>query len=333
MNSSPLFSIIIPVYNLEKYICCCVESILTQNYDNYELILVDDGSIDNSPSLCDKFQEQNEKVTVIHKINEGVSAARKTGAESAKGKYILCVDGDDWIGQGLLSHLARVIEEYHADIVCFGYFRGDGISYLPENLPYKEGFYNKSEIENSFFPFLIQSPRATYFSPSLWNKAIKKELFLSNILADRKVTIGEDGATVIPCVYHASSMYILKECYYYYRYNEGSATRSGKVFNWDYPEIIAAHLKNKIDISQYDFNEQVKRKVAHDLFTIALSRFHRDASYSNIARDIKEHLSDARYKESIRTCSFSGSVKAKLMEYTLKFKLISLIALFNKIRN
>ncbi len=97
MKERPLFSIIIPVYNVEKYLQECVQSVLKQNYTNYQLILVDDGSIDNSSSICDELAKRDNRIEVIHKQNEGVSIARKAAVQIAKGKYVFCIDADDWI--------------------------------------------------------------------------------------------------------------------------------------------------------------------------------------------------------------------------------------------
>ena len=120
MEKNPSFSIIIPVYNIEKYIKECVYSILKQEYMDYEIILVDDGSPDSCPQICDELKAQDNRITVIHKKNAGVSAARKDGAINARGDYIICVDGDDWLAGNCLSEIAKVIEKTDVDIVCHG---------------------------------------------------------------------------------------------------------------------------------------------------------------------------------------------------------------------
>ena len=98
-------SIIVPVYNIENYIRVCVESILAQTYESFELILVDDGSKDNSGILCDEYAAIDSRVKVIHKENGGVSSARNTGLQQAKGKWIMYVDGDDWIEPDMIESL------------------------------------------------------------------------------------------------------------------------------------------------------------------------------------------------------------------------------------
>lgn len=100
MVASPFLSIILPIYNVEKYLDRCMKSILKQSFKDYEIILVDDGSTDSSPILCDKYGKQLNKVKVLHKSNGGLSSARNAGLELAKGKYIFWLDSDDYISDG-----------------------------------------------------------------------------------------------------------------------------------------------------------------------------------------------------------------------------------------
>lgn len=111
-----LISIIVPIYNTEKYLECCVTSLINQTYKNLEIILVDDGSPDASPALCDKFAKSDKRIKVIHKENGGVSSARNTGLENAKGKYICFVDSDDWVELSFVEDLINDIKTTNSDI-------------------------------------------------------------------------------------------------------------------------------------------------------------------------------------------------------------------------
>ena len=117
LNNNILFSIVIPVYNVEQYLEVCVNSILSQKYSYFEIILVDDGSTDNSPQICDALGSSNDKIVVVHKANGGASEARKIGIERARGKYIICVDADDWLDQGILSDAEAIINKYYPDVL------------------------------------------------------------------------------------------------------------------------------------------------------------------------------------------------------------------------
>ena len=116
-------SIIVPVYNIENYIRVCVESILAQTYESFELILVDDGSKDNSGILCDEYAAIDSRVKVIHKENGGVSSARNTGLQQAKGKWIMYVDGDDWIEPDMIESLIETAKATEADLVFGDYMK------------------------------------------------------------------------------------------------------------------------------------------------------------------------------------------------------------------
>lgn len=327
-----MFSIVVPVYKAEKYLEICVQSILKQDFLNYEIILVDDGSPDSCPQICEKLKSDNSQIRVLHKSNGGVSAARKDGAELARGKYLLFVDSDDWLEKNCLKTIFKAINETHADIVCHGVICDNGRELIPCELPYKDGFYTREDIERVIFPELIQSNRAEYFTPSLWAKAIRKELFMENVLSNKLVPIGEDGACVIPCVYHCRSMFVLKECLYNYRYNNASATKSKKVYNWEYPQLIAEHLMSKVDIHYSDFQEQLDRKIVHDVFTVIVSQFNRNDPYSVIVKDIRYNLNKEIYHNAISQCRFEKSFKAILMQFVLKNNIYFPIFLYSKFK-
>ena len=126
MNREPLISVIVPVYNVEEYLARCVESILTQTYQNLEVILVDDGARDSSGAICDAFAAKDSRVRVIHKENGGLSSARNAGLEAAAGEYIGFVDSDDWITEDAYAHLLNLAEKYDVKLVCGGRYDVSG---------------------------------------------------------------------------------------------------------------------------------------------------------------------------------------------------------------
>ena len=119
--SESLVSIIIPVYRVEKYLARCLDTVLNQDYQNLEVILVDDGSPDNSPAICDDFAQKDSRVTVIHKPNGGQSSARNAGLAIAKGEYVNFLDSDDWIAKDTISYALSVVQKYDADAVQYEY--------------------------------------------------------------------------------------------------------------------------------------------------------------------------------------------------------------------
>lgn len=128
MRKRSKISVIVPVYNVEKYLSKCVESILNQTYKDIELILVDDGSLDNSGNICDNYAKNDNRIKVIHKENGGLSSARNAGLDIASGEYISFVDSDDWIDENTYEELVKKIVTTNADIICFAGEKTDGTS-------------------------------------------------------------------------------------------------------------------------------------------------------------------------------------------------------------
>ena len=139
----PLFSIIIPVYNVEKYLNKCVDSVLNQTFTDFEVILVDDGSPDNCPAICDSYAEKDKRVRVIHKQNGGLICARKSGLEAARGDYIGFVDSDDWIEENMYELFADMIKKYSPDMVLSDFYFDRGKEIINSEQLFEQEFYDK----------------------------------------------------------------------------------------------------------------------------------------------------------------------------------------------
>ena len=126
MDRKPLISVIVPVYNVEKYLARCVDSILAQTYSHLEIILVDDGSQDDSGKICDEYAAKDARIQVIHKENGGLSSARNAGIDAAKGEYLAFVDSDDWIEPDAYDRMMELIEKYSVKLVCAGRYDAGG---------------------------------------------------------------------------------------------------------------------------------------------------------------------------------------------------------------
>lgn len=333
MGKAPLFSVIIPVYMVEEYLEECVNSVLCQDFSDFEIILIEDGSPDNCDKLCDELARRDSRIKVIHKENEGVSLARKDGVSAALGEYIVCVDSDDYLSEGLFSKAAEVIRRCQPQIIMYGMIEENRSSQAKEtHFRYREGFYSKTQIEQEIFPSLVHTEKAEYFPPAVCGKIIERELLRGYIFAEKKAPIGEDGACAIPCVFHASSLYILDECYYNYRFNGGSATKGRKVINWESPIIVNAHIASRIDLERQDFKQQMDRKIVHDFFNAAVSRFYGGNSYGEVRKDIIDHIKRDEIQRAMKNSGFKGSWKATLMILSLRFRWIFLLFAYAKLR-
>lgn len=326
-----LYSFVVPVYKVEKYLQECIDSIKNQSYQNIEIILVDDGSPDRSGEICDINAERDNRIKVIHKTNGGVSSARLAGVEAAEGEYILCVDSDDWVSSDCVSKINEVIiRNGMPDVVTYGHHRitEHGDIEIKPTVP--EGLYCETMKRAVIFPHLIQNDRAEYYLPGVCGECFRRELLHRNMIATSEAVIGEDMACTIPCIYHAESVYVLNECLYYYRFNEESVTKGKKVFPWSCAKVLAEHLESKIDLSDADLQMQVYRYVVHMLFVTAASQFYLDDSEKNIKMNIANNLSDDFYKNAISKCKFKLFSKGWMAHFALKHRLWNLIMLYNK---
>jgi len=330
---NPLFSIVVPIYNIERYIEQCILSIINQTYTDFEVILVDDGSTDGCPRICDKYAKCDSRIKVIHKKNGGLVSARQAGANKAIGKYIICVDGDDWISKDYLERFAEIIDKYAPDVICCGAIWVYKDKEVKKYVGIDSGYYDRKRIENDIFPILIERKDGGYFAPSIWAKAFRHELYKKQQqLINKFITIGEDIACVKPTLYHSQSMYVIDDCLYYYRQTPSSMTKNKKSFDWNGPRLIGQHLENQIDMNVCDFQEQVYRNVVHNLFNVAVSQFNKDEPFSMIAKDIKEHIEESYYKNAIEKCRFT-SIKGLLASIALKCKLTFLMYIYNCLKN
>ena len=207
-------SVIVPVFRVEKYLSKCVDSILGQTYKNLEIILVDDGSDDGCPSLCDSYAKKDNRVRVIHRENGGLSAARNSGIAAATGDYIALIDSDDYIGCNMFKHLMEQIISYDADIALCDY------QYVNENGNSIDtnAFYDNCDVlaldgrEAQFLMYESYRKRVTF--TVAWNKIYKKKLFDGITYPEGR--IHEDESRTHELLYKAKKIVYIAAPYYYY---------------------------------------------------------------------------------------------------------------------
>lgn len=218
---STTFSVIVPIYKVEKYLNKCIDSILKQTFQDFELILVDDGSPDKCPKICDEYAKKDKRVRVIHKENAGLVAARNTGIKEAKGDYICYVDGDDWISENLLQTVwSKAVSKYDVEMVVYSAVRQftDTQEQIPKSVP--EGLYNKDKLRSDVYPYMMYV-RANHFVrglffQQLWNKIFKRDFLLKHYCQEERIRMGEDNAFVFECLYAAENVFFCDDILYIY---------------------------------------------------------------------------------------------------------------------
>ena len=206
-------SAIVPVYNAEKYLTKCIDSILTQTYDNFELILIDDGSTDRSGEICDRYAETDERITVIHKENGGVSAARNTGIDIAKGKYITFIDSDDFVEKSFFEYTVDIAQKRQADCVTAGirYWYEDNSKNRDCVLP--DIYFSVHQDLNEHFAKLYEQ----HAFDAMYAKLYKNEIIQSfGIRFDTSYAIFEDGMFVSNYLSHCRFCYFTNKVFYNY---------------------------------------------------------------------------------------------------------------------
>lgn len=254
----PQVSVIVPVYNTEKYLAECVNSILAQTLHDIEVILVDDGSTDSSPAMCDAYAEKDSRVKVIHKVNGRAASARNAGMKIAQGEYIAFVDSDDWISPDMYEQMLAS----GADVCLCDYVRFQGeqkFSFTQPNI--REGFYDKSQIRKEVYPHLVMDGIEFPITISNWAMLIRRKVITENHLSYREdILISEDAPFGSEVLYCANSFAYLKgQQFYHYRITEGSASKTYKPWWWDSSLKINEETERFFGKCQdYDFTQQIK---------------------------------------------------------------------------
>lgn len=246
---SPMISVIVPIYNSEKYLRRCIKSILDQTYSNLEIILVNDGSTDGSVQICDEFAAHDNRIKQIHKENNGLVSARKRGLQNASGEYVSYVDSDDWIEPDMYEKLVNQIIRYDADIVTSGIIRNYKDHFVEETDYIPEGVYELERIRNDILPIFMYT--GTFYKAGinihLYNKLFKRELVVKNQMCiNEKIVIGDDAALIYPCIMDANKIVITHKSFYHY------CIRSDSIMSTRYQKELSGFkclynlLKNKI---------------------------------------------------------------------------------------
>lgn len=258
-----IISIIVPIYNIEDYLCQCLDSLVNQTLRALEIILVDDGSTDKSAEICDEYASKDSRIRVIHKQNEGLVRARKTGLAMASGDLIGFVDGDDWIEPDMFEQLYNAMFEHSVDIVMCGRYEDTGQICKPVYHGIVEGRYDKNAMKEIVYPHMIVN--GAFFEwgifPGLWDKLFKrKALEKYQMLVDDRLTMGEDAACTYPAILNADSIYVLHKCLYHYRQSANSMVK--KVIDYEILRQKFNILYNSVNIifekykDIYDLREQ-----------------------------------------------------------------------------
>lgn len=256
-------SIIVPVYNMENYLDQCITSILSQDLKAFRLILVDDGSTDSSPAICDRWTKEDERITVYHKTNGGLMSAWKYGVLKSKTEYVGFVDSDDWIDSDMFSRLLQKIEEKEADIAACGWIsdKEDGSENELEFVKAAGRTFDRDAIRQELYPVLISGGDYYWMglSPNRWSKLFRRDILLKILFyCDDRVSIGEDLLTIFAAVPHVNRITVLKDFHpYHYRIRRESMMHQFSEKNYQKIDVLRECLMRVNKDLEYDFSVQI----------------------------------------------------------------------------
>lgn len=333
-----LITVVIPVYNVEKYLHRCVDSVVAQSHTNLEIILVDDGSPDSSPQICDEYAKIDARVKVIHKKNGGLASARNAGMDVMTGKYLFFLDSDDWLEPDGLERLFKVAEEQNVDFVRYRAIR-TGWPGVDEHIPccvekvreLTEGLYDRERILREIYPRLLATSGLT-MGPIVgaWGALYRVDFLRKNHLRFyEEVKFSEDLIFSANVVRAANSFYFVDTPgTYHYFYNPDSISKSFRAGRWD-------SCKDTIRFCEKDFNNCVEYDFSTELqylrwFCIMLALNERKRLNGLIKKReyCKKILSDDQTRNTrLKLSLYDVSWKQKIIMLLVKSKCSTLVSL------
>ena len=304
-QKSPLISIIVPAYKVEKYIRRCLDSLVNQTYQNLQIILIDDGSPDQSGQICDEYASKDPRITVIHQKNGGLSDARNKGLDLASGDYIGFVDSDDWVHTEMYQQLMEAVLEHHVDIaICGHYYATRSEVYQP---------YKRSGLEiYDTRQALLELIKDETFRNFMWNKIYKKDLFEG--VRFPKGQVMEDMAVAYRLFLKAERIALLDRPLYYYAVDNPGSISSNLTLKFLYDHIL--FLDQRLQDLKVDYPEILERQVMQivKLSMMFYEKYDRkvDSKYMKENRCIQSILKSYR-KEIIRNKYIEKGPKLKIL--------------------
>jgi glycosyltransferase involved in cell wall biosynthesis len=335
----PAVSVVIPVYKVEAYLSRCVDSVLRQTLQDLQIILVDDGSPDGCPQICDEYAHRDARIQVIHKANGGLASARNAGMAVASGKWLFFLDSDDWLEPDGLESLLAIGEEYEVDFVRYRAIRS-GWPGLAEHAPcmveavreLRNGYYSRQQILDEVYPRLIITPQLTMGAVvGAWGSLYNLDFLRRNQLSFyEEVKFSEDLVFSARVVRAANSFYFVDTPgVYHYFYNPNSISKSFRAGRWDSCKALIETCERDFSKDpEYDFTGQL-HYLRWFCILLALGERKRLNSYKQKHIYCKEILSDPVVKHTpLHLKSFDVSWKQKLYMLVVKCHLTLFVAKF-----
>lgn len=229
-TNQPSVSVLVAIYKGEPYLRQCVDSLMAQTLTNIEIVLVNDGSPDGCPAICDEYASRDPRVKVVHKPNGGLVSARKAGMAASTGAYIAYVDGDDWVEPEMYANLLDIALRDGSDVVAAGHqeeLEGQVVEVLRNPVP--SGVYSGERLVSEIYPKMLYSGNFSQFGifSYVWNKLFRREVVFDNQMrVDDRIFIGEDASCVYPSLLASKVVSVTESAHYHYRQRVDSSIKT-----------------------------------------------------------------------------------------------------------
>lgn len=328
-----LVSVIVPVYNVEKYLDKCVQSIVTQTYTNLEIIMVDDGSPDNCPKMCDEWARKDSRIKVIHKENAGVSSARNEGLDFAKGKWVMFVDADDIVSKDIIIMLLENTNSEDTLALCCMCKNQLKLDKYNENVECK--IYTIDDIIESDIEKIDQSFNVNFTSP--WARIFSLNIIkINNLKFSEKVIYGEDYVFNLNYWIKISNIKIIKFIGYYYRTNSNSISSNHKSDAYSEKMKISRELFSKeinfiyqtyfshININSHNTNVS---RILNRMLAIPLDKIKENKTQIiNLSKTLENELFPDETAKNYSRNKFARFTKGRIIKYARSHDYKKLIA-------
>lgn len=331
-------SVIVPVYNVEIYLQKCLDSIIDQSFKNLEIIIVNDGSTDSSPEICDCYAKKDSRIKVIHQKNAGVSVARNKGMQVATGDYLTFVDSDDWLELNMYeTMIATFQDENPSDVFMCDFIKVKIGSNEEISSTLRSGSYSKLQIISELYPTLIVTEKFGRIPIiSVWSCMFRSSFLKNNnIRFDASLMYSEDYLFMAEVMTKATSFFYLKEKYLYnYLFYEESRSKKYQPDWWQNLLHLHSELKKLLkDNVEYDFSRQTELQLIHSVFFVLNSIQKNDfMTVKNKVQEINKILSSKELVDVFSSFSLKKHQKTlKLVLYLLKYRMAYGFLIFQRI--
>ena len=310
-----LVSVVIPIYNVEKYLNQCIESVVNQTYRNIEILLIDDGSLDGCPQICDEWAKKDSRIKVVHKENAGLGMARNTGIDNAVGEYICFFDSDDFISLNTIEKAYATATEQKVDVVVFGMTttNSEGVvlnQTVPPNTCLK---YENTAVIETFLP--------EYIAPNYIRNGVR--FYMSACLAlysmelikrsgwrfvSERDIISEDVYSLLALFKHVNRVAVLPEALYFYRTNTQSLSR--RYQKGRYEKVRHFYLKSAKLCKTLEYGENIINRITQVYFSFTLAAMKQESVASLSLKERRKNLKSI-IKDDVLQCALQKYKKEK----------------------